>query len=256
MLSDDVNGFDSKAAVATTIRTEENVVGDSRILRSTGAIDCPVRSSSPSFLSAWSRGELTREDLQDYARDYYCHVEAFARCLVQFARRLERGELRAAVLANLRDQMGTKTTRSHAELWLDFAEGIGAGWHLIDYEPTSRMKGLIKVFRKMAKEGTPEQTLAKFYVYESQVPRVSREKLLGLKTRYRQNYRTCAYFAIHSVVDVYHTRVWRGQLKKRLKANPRKCGIALDTAETAARVLWQSLDGIENERIERLPEVL
>jgi len=110
-------------------------------------------------------------------------------------------------------------------------------------------------FRKVANEGTREQTLAAFYAYESQVPRVSREKWLGLKTRYRLNARTCAYFALHATADVYHAQVWRCQLEKRLRANPEKCGIALDTAETAARVLWEALDGIENVCIERLPKV-
>ncbi len=29
------------------------------------------------FYKAWAAGELTREDLQEYAREYYHHVEAF-----------------------------------------------------------------------------------------------------------------------------------------------------------------------------------
>jgi len=53
-----------------------------------------------SFYQAWSRGELTREDLREYAVDYYHQVESFPRALATFARRIGRSELRAVVLAN------------------------------------------------------------------------------------------------------------------------------------------------------------
>ena len=68
------------------------------------------------FYEAWSRGDLTLKDLQQYALDYYHHVESFPRCLAQFARRLEKSELREAVLRNLSDEMGGDTRRSHADL--------------------------------------------------------------------------------------------------------------------------------------------
>jgi len=45
--------------------------------------------------------------------------------------RLEEGELRRAVLANMLDEKGARDAfgvpeQSHAESWLDFAEGMGA----------------------------------------------------------------------------------------------------------------------------------
>ena len=131
------------------------------------------------FYEAWSRGDLTLKDLQQYALDYYHHVESFPRCLAQFARRLEKSELREAVLKNLRDEMGGDTRRSHADLWLDFVEGIGAGPFPVGYEPTSGVRDLILFFKQAGKEGTPEQVLAVFYSYESQVSRVCREKWRG-----------------------------------------------------------------------------
>src|SRR5581483_4584150 len=81
------------------------------------------------FYRAWSAGELTREDLREYACEYYHHVQAFPSYLAQFAARLENSALRCAVLANMMDEQGTngvEQKRSHAELWLDFAEGMGA----------------------------------------------------------------------------------------------------------------------------------
>src|SRR2546425_9511520 len=53
------------------------------------------------FYKAWSAGELSRDDLREYACQYYHHVAAFPRYLAQFAVRLDDGELRQAVLANM-----------------------------------------------------------------------------------------------------------------------------------------------------------
>jgi hypothetical protein len=43
--------------------------------------------------------------------------------------------------------------------------------------------------------------------------------------------------------------VWRKQLEKRIKANPEAAQGALDTAESAAKMLWNALDGIEAARM-------
>ena len=73
------------------------------------------------YYKAWSAGGLTREDLREYALDYYQHVAAFPAYLAALGIRLEEGELRRAVLANMRDEQGGGTAASHADLWLDFA---------------------------------------------------------------------------------------------------------------------------------------
>ena len=44
------------------------------------------------FYKAWSAGELSRDDLREYACQYYHHVAAFSTYLAQFAVRLEDGE--------------------------------------------------------------------------------------------------------------------------------------------------------------------
>ena len=207
------------------------------------------------FYEAWSRGELTLKDLQKYAIDYYRHVESFPRCLSQFARRLEKSELREAVLQNLCDEMGGDGRRSHADLWLDFVDGIEAGPSLVDHRPNSRMTNLILFFQQTAKEETPEQVLAVFYAYESQVPRISREKWRGLTEKYGATDRTCSYFILHTTADIYHARIWRAQLEKRLRSNPERSEAALKAGEAAARHLWEALDGIENACLERVPKV-
>jgi pyrroloquinoline-quinone synthase len=107
---------------------------------------------------------------------------------------------------------------------------------------------LIAHFHQIANEGTPEKALAAFYAYESQVPRVAQEKERGLREIYAADDKSCGYFSLHATADVYHSRVWRNQLKKRIALHPESAVQALDAAENAARALWRALDGIEVRR--------
>jgi pyrroloquinoline-quinone synthase len=205
------------------------------------------------FYKAWAAGELTREDLREYAQDYYHHVEAFPSYLAAFGLRLEEGELRRAVLANMCDEKGVeekpgRDSVPHSDLWLDFAEGMGSSRNLEWHSPVPAIRQLIRHFHRVTSEGSPEEVLAAFYAYESQVPRIAREKERGLRQTYRADDKTCGYFTLHTTADVHHSRVWHKQLEKRIAANPEAAAAALDAAENAARMLWQALDGIEARR--------
>lgn len=203
------------------------------------------------FYQAWSRGELTPEDLAEYAQDYYHHVESFPRALARFARRLGRGELRAVVLANLHDELGSRSCDSHAALWLNFAEGVGVRVP-IPRTPSPAVRELVDFFERVASEGTPEEALATFLAYESQVPKISETKLYGLREFYSADYRTCQYFLVHISADRYHAQAWRMQLEKRITLYPQLAHSALAAATRAASALWKALNGIESARIERI----
>src|SRR5712671_5966856 len=201
------------------------------------------------FYQAWAAGELTRDDLREYARQYYPHVEAFPCYLAELALRLDEGELRRALLANMCDEKGTadglgKDAVPHFELWLDFAEGMGARRDMIPHWPLAEISELIRHFHRLASEGTPEEALAAFYAYESQVPRVAKEKERGLREMYGADDKTCGYFTLHATADVYHSNVWRKQLESRVEANPEAARAALGAAENTAKLLWRALDGI------------
>lgn len=206
------------------------------------------------FYRAWSAGKLTRDDLREYAQDYYHHVEAFPSYLAAFGLRLEDGELRRAVLANMCDEKGVESQPGrdsvpHSELWLDFAEGMGSSRNLEWHHPVPEVRRLVQYFHWVANEGTPEEALAALYAYESQVPRIALEKERGLREMYGADDKTCGYFSLHATADVYHSRVWRTQLEKRITATPQAAEASLDAAENAARLLWQALDGIEARRM-------
>jgi pyrroloquinoline-quinone synthase len=205
------------------------------------------------FYKAWSAGELTRKDLQEYAKDYYHHVEAFPSYLAELAIRLDDSELRRAVLANLADEKGIadasgEALPAHSQLWMDFMEGMGAAREMRGHTVHPDVKQLTDFFHSTASNGTPEEALAAFYAYESQVPRVAAEKARGLKEMYGASEKTYGYFTLHATADVFHANVWRQQLGKRLEENPQKAEKALIAGENAAKALWQALDGIEQRR--------
>jgi len=204
------------------------------------------------FYKAWSAGELTRDDLREYAEDYYHHVKAFPMYLAELGIRLDEGELRRVVLANMTDEKGGKNRfgepeKSHAELWLNFVEGM-EGSRIPHRQPLPEIRGLISYFHRVAGEGATEEALAAFYAYESQVPRIAAEKDRGLRELYGADEKTRTYFTLHATADVYHSQVWRKQLEKRIEANPEAAEKALAAAEGAAKALWNALDGIEARR--------
>jgi pyrroloquinoline-quinone synthase len=204
------------------------------------------------FYKAWSAGELTRDDLREYAQDYYHHVNAFPSYLAAFALRLESGELRQAVLANMCDEKGEseagRDAVPHSDLWLDFAEGMGSTRNLEWHRALPEIRQLIQHFHQIAEEGSAVENLAAFYAYESQVPRIAKEKESGLRKMYGADDKTCGYFSLHATADVYHSNVWRSQLQKQVSNDEKAAERALNAAGKTAQMLWKALDGIEKRR--------
>jgi len=200
------------------------------------------------YYKAWTAGQLTRDDLREYASDYYHHVAAFPAYLSALHSRLDDGAQRRAVLRNLCEE--EIAGRPHSELWLDFAEGMGADRDQVrEREPLPEVRELIGEFRGVAREGSTAEALAAFYAYESQVPRVAKAKAGGLAERYGADAKTCGYFKLHQFADVEHAQVWQELLTAEVVAHPEQAEAALGAAETAAQALWHALDGMEARRM-------
>jgi pyrroloquinoline-quinone synthase len=203
------------------------------------------------FYKAWAAGELTREDLREYGREYSRHVEAFPEYLETFAQRTPEERLRRAVVANREEEIGADGLRPHSELWLDFVEGMGGERHVNGKTHVPEVERLVSWFDSVSREGTPEEALAAYYAYESQVPRVAKEKARGLREMYGADEKTCGYFELHTAADVYHSRVWRNQLARLIEDDPGAGERALAAGEASAQALWRALDGIEAARMAR-----
>jgi len=206
------------------------------------------------FYQAWTAGELTTEDLRVYAGQYYRQVSAFPTYLSALHARMEDGEARRTVLRNLADEegIGAFEGRPHSEIWLDFAEGMGADRdEARSAEPLPEVREMVETFRRIARESDAESAMSAFYAYESQVPRVAETKESGLRAHYGADDRTCGYFTLHKTADVHHSRAWRQEVERALTGAPEQAEKALDAAEAGAQALWSALDGIERERLQR-----
>jgi len=113
------------------------------------------------YYKAWSAGELTRDDLRHYGTDYYHHVAAFPTYLSAMHSLLEDGPLRRAVLRNACEE--EIEGRPNSEMWLDFAEGMGADRNGVRHHaPMPEIQALIEGFWSVARNGSTAEALAAF----------------------------------------------------------------------------------------------
>lgn len=195
------------------------------------------------FYVAWSNGELTRTEIANYAANYYHHVNAFPQYLEKLEARLGSDELKKTVEHNRRGENG------HGDLWLDFAEGMGADRNCVRSEkPISEIDNVVSSFSEMSENGTPAEALAMYYAYESQVPRVAEFKEKGLFDFYGADKKTAFYFTVHKTADLEHADSWRESIETQLTKQPELADKVLAAGEKSARVLWEALDGIERAR--------
>lgn len=200
------------------------------------------------FYEAWSKGELTRDELREYASEYWHHVSAFPTYLSTLHARLADAPLRRTVLENLADEEGLSAGRPHSDLWMDFAAGMGADSTAVRKRTLlPETSALIAHFRH-AMQASPASALASLYTYESGVPAIARTKAEGLKQHYGADAATARYFTLHQTADVHHAKVWRAAIETELTAHPEDANAALDAAESTAAALWDTLSGIERER--------
>jgi pyrroloquinoline-quinone synthase len=209
------------------------------------------------FYTAWTRGELTREQLHFYGEQYLSHVAAFPAYLTALHARLPEGPTRRAVLTNAFEEEADG--RSHADLWRDFIYGMSNGKQEGSEEADTALpeiSALVATFRELAETATPAAAIAAFHAYESQVPRIAQEKRRGLREQYAADAATCEYFRIHETADIHHAKVWINLLDRELETAATQSPEALAACEAeilrgteaAARALWTALDGIEAAR--------
>jgi pyrroloquinoline-quinone synthase len=194
------------------------------------------------FYLAWTRGELSRAVLADYARQYYQHVAAFPTYLSAVHANCEDQPTRRQLLDNLNDEEAGSP--NHPELWLQFAECLGVS--KADAQATekwSETKNLIDTFRSVCAKGTVAEGLAALYAYESQIPAVSESKIKGLIENYKITApRDYEYFSVHVEADREHSAAERQMLSEYVTDDN-----AAPVSAAVSRILdalWDMLSGV------------
>jgi len=194
------------------------------------------------FYLAWTRGELRRETLADYAAQYYQHVAAFPTYLSALHARCDDRPTRRHILQNLIDEEAGEP--NHPQLWRDFAASVGVTSEQLDQVETwPETAELISTFRDLCRRGQLVEGFAALYAYESQIPAVSESKIDGLVRHYQfsdpESYR---YFSVHIEADREHAAVERSLLEKNIRPENQERVIA--AVDRALDTLWELLSGV------------
>jgi len=194
------------------------------------------------FYLAWTRGELSREALTDYAQQYYHHVAAFPTYLSAVHAKCDDQPTRRQILANLIDEEAGHP--NHPELWLQFADSLGASAHKV--RATKRLPettALIDTFRSVCANGCTAEGLAALYAYESQIPAVSESKIEGLRTHYGLTHpKAYEYFTVHIEADREHAAAEREMLNDHVR-DENKTAVSA-AVERVLDALWALLSGV------------
>lgn len=209
------------------------------------AINADLHLLRHPFYQAWMEGHITRTALQDYARQYSHHVEAFPGYLQSALSLCSNAEGRTVLAENLAEEDGTAYGTSHPELWLRFAEGVGTTREEVKgAELRAGIKNVVDTFHTLTR-ASYAQALGALYAYESQVPEVAQSKIEGLQRHYGvTDERSLSFFEVHKSADVEH----RERLLALIEALPAdQKEKAKQAADQACKALWGFLSDVYKE---------
>jgi pyrroloquinoline-quinone synthase len=194
------------------------------------------------FYLAWTRGELSKEALTDYAKQYYHHVTAFPTYLSAVHANCDDQATRKQLLNNLIDEEAGSP--NHPELWKKFAGGLGVETaELPRTEKQPETKNLINTFRSVCGQGSTAEGLGALYAYESQIPPICESKIDGLKKHYgftkREHYE---YFTVHVEADREHSAAEREMLNRYIDDSNLESVKA--SVNRVLDALWEMLSGV------------
>lgn len=203
------------------------------------------------FYVAWTKGELTLEQLRQYAGQYMHHVLAEPTYLSAVHSNTPhftsdgRSDLapRQTILQNLVDEeLGPK---NHPALWKQFAAALGLSE--ADLAATAAMpatRRLIETFTELCRNRPHYAGLAALHAFESQVPEIAAVKIEGLRRFYGiSDADAVEFFSVHEKADVWHSAAeWR--LIERAADMPEKQTEVLAATRAACGALWSFLDGV------------
>lgn len=183
------------------------------------------------FYRRWSRGELTVDDLREYAGQYRTVEGALPGWLQAVRDGATDPGLRTAVQRNLEDEAGGAVT--HLALFDQFMTGLGASTSA----PTAVTHALIAAHDKLV-SSSPVEGLAAILAYEVQSPEVSRSKAAGLRRHHGLDGDAVAFWDTHAAVDGDHA-AWTADA---LAASGADVTRVYDAASRAAAAWWAFLD--------------
>ena len=213
-------------AVASTLETRINVVLEEKSL-----LKHP-------FYTEWTKGVLSRDRLQEYARQYYHFEVAFPRFLSAIHTRTESPAIRQLILDNLWDE--EHGDRNHPALWLEFASALGVSANEVkNAEIRPETAALIAHFNETSQKAPLAEAIATLFAYEGQVPAIAWQKIKGLTEHYSFQPKQFEFFSVHLVADIAHA----GAEMDAIRTSTEDEDAVVDAVEASCDRLLAFLDG-------------
>lgn len=209
-------------------------------------IDAVIESKSllkHPFYQAWTKGTLTREDLAEYARQYYAQEARFSRYVSAVHSNCPEQAARQALVENLaHEEQGSE---NHPELWLRFAGAVGADRRSVaEASAHPKTDECVRTFEALSRDEDWLVGLASLYAYEAQQPAVARAKIDGLTQRYGLSTKDAlGFFQVHEAADEWHARASRELLARHAGSPERREAVVLAVGK-ACDALNGLLDGV------------
>lgn len=203
------------------------------------------------FYVAWTNGELSREQLRQYASQYLHHVLAEPTYLSNVHANTPHfttdgtSDLtaRQTILANLMDEeFGPK---NHPALWKHFASALGLSEEqLASTAARPATQRLIETFTDLCRNRPHYVGLAALHAFESQVPAIAAVKVEGLRRFYGiDDPAAVEFFTVHGEADVVHSAAEWALIEKAADT-PAKRAAVLAATNDACDALWSFLSGV------------
>ena len=190
------------------------------------------------FYQAWSKGELTLNDLQGYAKEYY-----YAAKNVPVVMEIIRKNAPSTLTQIQRETFEKNAAEEveHIELWERFASSLGITQNELNtYEPTHIVKDAVMLIVEQAGLGF-EEGVAAMYAFECELPQISESKIDGLSKFYGLSTADArAYFDEH-MAEEKHLCFWRALLDHFEEEKVENCILAARATVAAQNKI---LDGV------------
>jgi pyrroloquinoline-quinone synthase len=182
------------------------------------------------FYRRWEAGQLSENELRDYAEQYRFFERMLPEFLAELAERLPAGAARAAIEANLADEVGPP---SHVEIFEDFAAHYGADAAAAG----EAVMALQRAYRRGLDDG-PVAAVAGLLAYEAQGADIARTKSVGLREHYGATEDATRFWQLHGELEAHHAS-WSLDALASLDGDPELIEAA---AARVAGAWWAFLD--------------
>ncbi len=155
------------------------------------------------FYVAWSKGELTLDDLRIYAKEYFHLVNRIPGIVARVADRVADKNLKLQIQENMQEE------QEHVELWKRFAKSLGIlESELVAHQPSMKVRAAVDTLEKLAEAGK-EEGITGMYALEAELPAIAATKKDGLCKFYGLDSEDAQIYFDEHLKEEKHLKVWR-----------------------------------------------